>query len=109
MKFERYSIYRADLNPTRGSEISKVRPVVVVSLDELNAMLETVVVCPLTTKLRPRWRCRLAVRCQGRRAEVAVDQVRTISKSRLISKMGALSRHEATELCLLLAEMYSQP
>jgi mRNA interferase MazF len=107
--FERYGIYRADLNPTRGSEISKVRPVVIVSLDVLNEALETVVVCPLTTKLHPRWRSRLQMKCQGKSAEIAVDQIRTVSKSRLISKMGALSAKEAQELRRLISEMYGEP
>ena len=52
----RYEIYIANLNPTIGSEIRKTRPVVIVSKDEMNQFLETVVVCPLTTSLHPRWR-----------------------------------------------------
>jgi mRNA interferase MazF len=107
--FERYGIYRADLNPTRGSEITKVRPVVIVSLDVLNQALETVVVCPLTTKLHPRWRTRLQIKCAGKNAEIAVDQIRTISKSRLVSKMGTLTNQDAKELRLLISEMYGQP
>jgi mRNA interferase MazF len=105
-RFERFSVYRADLNPTRGSEINKVRPVVIVSRDELNQALETVVVCPLTTRLHPRWRTRLQVVCQGRKAEIAVDQIRTISKTRLLGKMGALSTREARELRQVISEMY---
>ena len=107
--FERYGIYRADLNPTRGSEINKVRPVVVVSLNVLNEALETMVVCPLTTKLHPRWRSRLQIKCQGKNAEIAVDQIRAVSKARLTSKMGALSAKEARELRLLISEMYGEP
>jgi len=106
ISFERYAIYRADLNPTRGSEINKVRPVVIISLDALNEVLETVVICPLTTKLHPRWRSRLQVRCQGKKAEIAVDQIRTLSKSRLLSKMGVLSPKDARELRGLISEMY---
>jgi mRNA interferase MazF len=105
-RFDRYGIYRADLNPTRGSEISKVRPVVIVSLNELNSVLETVVVCPLTTKLHPAWRSRLQVKCQGRQAEIAIDQILTISKSRLTARMGTLSPAETKELRRLISEMY---
>ena len=108
MKFERYGIYRADLNPTRGSEINKVRPVVIVSLNELNTLLETIVVCPLTTKLHSRWRSRIQVPCGGKKAEIAVDQIRTISKSRLLGKMGALSVRDAGHLRQLISEMYAQ-
>jgi mRNA interferase MazF len=108
IRFERYGIYRADLNPTRGSEINKVRPVVIISLSELNAVLETVVVCPLATKLHPAWRCRLQTTCQGKRCEIAVDQVRTISKTRLVSRMGMLSASVARDLRRLVSEMYGE-
>ena len=107
--FERYTIYRADLNPTRGSEINKIRPVVIVNLDVLNEALETVVVCPLTTKLHPRWRSRLQIKCQGKSAEIAIDQIRTLSKTRLIGKMDKLSTREAKELRRLISEMYGEP
>lgn len=61
----RYGIYIADLNSARGSEIRKVRPVVVVSRDAMNRFLDTAVVCPLTTSLHPRWRGRLLpMRCK---------------------------------------------
>jgi len=63
---ERYGIYLADLDPTRGSEIAKTRPVVVVSLDPMNRHLDTVVVCPLTTRLHLRWRSRIQCACAGR-------------------------------------------
>jgi mRNA interferase MazF len=108
IRFERYGIYRADLNPTRGSEINKVRPVVIISLNELNSVLETVVVCPLTTKMHPAWRCRLQTTCQGKRCEIAVDQVRTISKTRLVSRMGMLSASGARDLRRLISEMYGE-
>ena len=103
---DRYAIYLADLDPTRGREIAKTRPVVVVSLDEMNRHLDTVVVCPLTTKLHPRWRSRLQVICAGRRAEVAVDQIRTISKERLGRKLDALEAPLAAQLRRLITEMY---
>jgi mRNA interferase MazF len=107
--FERYAIYRADLDPTEGREINKIRRVVIVSLDVLNKVAETVVACPLTTKLHPRWRSRLQIKCQGRRAEIAVDQIRTLSKSRLRSRMGKLLPAEARELRRLISEMYGEP
>jgi mRNA interferase MazF len=108
MLFERYGIYRADLNPTRGSGINKLRPVVIVSLDVLNATLETVVVCPLTTKLHPRWRSRLQIKSGGKSAEIAIDEIRTVRKSRLISKKGTISAKEAKELRRLISEMYGE-
>lgn len=105
-RVERYGIYLADLDPTRGREIAKTRPVVVVSLDEMNRYLDTVVVCPLTTKLHPRWRSRFPVICAGRRAEVAVDQIRTVSKERLGRKLDRLDVQSAAQIRRLITEMY---
>jgi len=70
---ERYGIYLADLDPTRGSEIAKTRPVVVVSLNAMNRYLGTVVVCPLIERLHARWRSRFQCPCAGREAEIAVE------------------------------------
>jgi mRNA interferase MazF len=105
---ERYAIYLADLDPTRGSEIAKTRPVVIVSRDEMNRYLDTVVVCPLTTKLHPRWRSRIQVTCARRRAEIAVDQIRTISTSRLGKRLDSLGVAHAAKLRQLITEMYGE-
>jgi len=68
---KRYDVRQAQLDPTVGSEIAKTRPVVIVSLDVFNEMLETVTVCPLTSALRPTWRTRPAVRIARKPAELA--------------------------------------
>lgn len=104
----RYAIYFADLNPTVGGEIRKVRPVVVVSQNEMNQFLDTIVVCPLTSTLHPQWRSRLQIRCAGQDAEIAVDQIRTISKQRLRRRLDRLSAEEAAQLRGLIAEMYGR-
>ncbi|MCL4839619.1 MAG: type II toxin-antitoxin system PemK/MazF family toxin [Thermoanaerobaculia bacterium] len=105
---KRYEIRWAELEPVLGSEMAKRRPVVVVSLDLLNERLATVTICPLTTQLHPEWRTRLPVRCGKRDAEIAADQIRTISKERLGRKIGTLSATEATALRRLLTEMYGE-
>jgi mRNA interferase MazF len=105
---KRYEIRWASLDPVRGSELAKTRPAVIVSLDELNQRLETVTVCPLTSTLHPAWRTRLQVQCGGRRAEIAVDQIRTISKSRVGAKVGSLSTADASALRRLITEMYGE-
>ena len=104
----RYEVYIADLNPTLGSEIRKVRPVVIVSRDEMNRFLDTVVACPLTTRLHPRWRGRLQVRCAGEDAEIAVDQIRTISKQRLVRRIDRLAAADAAAVRRIIGEMYAQ-
>jgi mRNA interferase MazF len=105
---KRYEIRWASLDPSRGTEMAKTRPVVIVSLDALNVSLQTVTVCPLTSQLHPTWRSRLRVRCGRQAAEIAVDQIRTISKARLTTKIGALSDDEAAALRRLITEMYGE-
>ena len=105
---QRYEIRWADLGPSRGAEMAKERPVVVVSLDALNERLQTVTVCPLTSPLHPAWRSRMPVRSAGRPAEIAVDQIRALSKSRLGRRTGALSEAEAAALRRLITEMYGE-
>jgi mRNA interferase MazF len=105
---KRYEVRWASLDPTEGAEMAKTRPVVIVSLDVLNERLQTVTVCPLTTQLHPTWRTRLSVRIGRRDAEIAVDQIRTISKSRLGKKLGTLSDSDARALRRLITEMYGE-
>src|SRR5438128_872341 len=98
MKIERYGVYLADLRPTRGAEISKIRPVVVVSDDGMNSALQTVVVCPLTTSIHPGWRSRLQMPCTGKDCEIAVDHIRSIAKGRIIKKIDKIDAAIAYEL-----------
>lgn len=108
MNIKRYEIYVADLNPTIGSEIKKVRPVVIISQDEMNQYLETVVICPITSKLHPQWRSRLQISFMNKMAEIAVDKIRTISKKRLKKKIETLSKIEAAQLRKLITDMYGE-
>lgn len=108
MKVNRYEIYYADLNPTIGGELRKIRPVVVVSKSEMNRYLDTVVVCPITTKLHPKWRSRIQTKGVQKIVEIAVDQIRTISKKRLKDKIDELSAEDAVKLRNLITEMYGE-
>lgn len=108
MNPKRYEIYFADLNPTMGSELKKIRPVVIVSQDMMNIYMETVVVCPLTSNLHPKWLSRIKITCANKLAEIAVDQIRTISKQRLKTRIDHLNPHEAQKLRRLITEMYGE-
>jgi len=108
LNIKRYEIYFADLNPTIGTKIKKIRPVVIISQNEMNKYLETVVVCPLTSKLHPLWRTRLQIQCAGKDAEIAVDQIRTISKQRLKKRLDTLSDVKAAQLRKLITDMYGE-
>ncbi len=105
---KRYEVRWAALDPTEGAEMAKTRPAVIVSLDVLNERLQTVTVCPLTSQRHPGWRTRLAVRIGRRDVEIAVDQIRTLSKSRLGRTLGALTETDARALRRLITEMYGE-
>jgi mRNA interferase MazF len=81
---------------------------VIVSLDALNARLDTITVCPLTTSLHPEWRTRLAVKAGQRDGEIAVDQIRTISKARIGKKIGELTSEQSAALRRLITQMYGE-
>lgn len=106
---KRYDVHWVRLDPVEGAEIGKTRPCVIVSDDSRNRNLGTVVVCPLTTMLRPHWRTRLHVTVAGMPADICADQIRTISKTRLTTKLDALSQSDALALRELLSEMYGKP
>ena len=105
---KRYEIRWANLDPTQGAEMAKTRPVIIVSLDVLNECLQTVTVCPLTSSLHPSWRTRLPVRCGGQPAEIAVDQIRTVSKARLGARIGVITAEQAARLRRIITEMYGE-
>jgi mRNA interferase MazF len=88
--------------------MAKTRTVVIVSLDVLNTRLDTVTICPLTSQLHPTWRSRLPIRCGGQRTEIAVDQIRTVTKTRLGDRIGRLLEAEAAALRRLITEMYGE-
>jgi mRNA interferase MazF len=105
---KRYEIRWAALDPGRGAEMRKTRPVVIVSLDVMNERLQTVTICPLTSHLHSTWRSRVRVKSAGRPAEIVVDQIRAVSKSRLGNKLGALTRSEAAVLRQVITELYGE-
>jgi mRNA interferase MazF len=107
MKCERYGLYWVDLNPVIGSEMAKVRPAVVVSDDLMNQYLNTVVICPVTSTLHPKWRSRVSFVSRGRKAEIAIDQIRTVSKQRIRDKLTQLSPRKAQEIRSVISEMYA--
>jgi mRNA interferase MazF len=106
VKIDQYGIYWVNLDPVMGAEISKTRPVVIVSDDLMNRHLKTVVGCPLTSSLHPGWQSRIQMTCAGKPDEIAVDQIRTLSKERLVSKIGRLAPEKCQLLRRKISEMY---
>ena len=108
MIIKRYEVYYPNLSPPKGSEIQKIRPVVVVSKTEMNKYLDTVVICPATTKLHTQWRSRIQCVIDNKDAEIAVDQIRTISKKRIKNKIDTISSEINAQLRALITEMYGE-
>jgi mRNA interferase MazF len=102
----RFDVFLVNLDPTVGSEIRKSRPCVVVSPDEMNRHVRTVVVAPLTTAGRP-YPSRVPVRFAGRDGQVVVDQLRTVDKTRLAKRLGALAPPEAAAVLDVLREFFA--
>ena len=102
---KRFEVWVVNLDPTVGSEIKKTRPAVIVSPDELNAHLQTVVVVPLTTGRS--YPFRIATRVQGKSGVAAVDQIRTVDKRRLVKRIGSLRDPTARRVLDALAEMFT--
>lgn len=106
LKYARFSLYWVNLDPTIGSEISKKRPCVIVSPNEMNAHLNTVIIAPLTSTHKP-WPTRVAAHVQGKDGQVALDQIRTISTQRLMQPMGMLDEATQRQCLDVLADMFA--
>ena len=106
MGVSRFEVFLVNLDPTVGSEIRKTRPCVVVSPDEMNRYVRTVVVAPLTTAGRP-YPSRVPVRFAGKNGQVVVDQLRTVDKIRLARRLGALEPREAAAVLEVLREFFA--
>jgi mRNA interferase MazF len=107
MVVARFSIWLVDLNPVAGSEQAGTRPVLVLSPDAMNARLNSVIAAPMTTQLM-HWPTRAAIHHAGKVGEVALDQIRTIDKSRLIQPMGSLDASRHAALFSTLAAIFSE-
>ena len=102
----RFDIVLVNLDPTVGSEISRTRPCLVVSPDEMNRHVRTVIVAPMTTTTRP-YPTRVSIRFQRKDGQVALDQLRTVDKARLIRRLGTARRETATAVADVLVEMFA--
>jgi mRNA interferase MazF len=103
---ERFGVYLVKLDPTVGSEISKTRPCLVISPDEMNRHIRTVIVAPMTIKRR-NYPTRIACRFAGRTGEVVLDQIRTVDQSRLTKKLGRIDQPTQAKVIATLAEMFA--
>jgi mRNA interferase MazF len=105
MVVKRFDVYLVNLDPTVGHEIKKTRPCLIISPDEMNRYIRTVIVAPMTTKGRP-YPTRVRCRFEGKEGQVVLDQIRAVDKKRLIKKLGRLRKAERVAVLETLAEMF---
>jgi mRNA interferase MazF len=106
MAINRFEVYLINLDPTVGSEIKKTRPCLVVSPDEINHNVRTVIVAPLTTGGQP-YPTRVPCRFKGKQGQVVLDQIRTVDRSRLVKKLGKIDGKTAATVLDVLQEMFA--
>lgn len=106
MVVRRFDIFLVNLDPTVGSEIQKKRPYVVISPDEMNRYIATVIIAPMTTKGKA-YPTRVVCQFQGKSGQIVLDQIRTIDKTRLAKKLGQISQDEQRLVLDTLAEMFA--
>lgn len=104
MVIGQYEVFLIELDPTRGFEIQKTRPCLVVSPDEMNRNVGTVIIAPMTTKSHP-YPSRVGIEFLGKTGWIVLDQLRTVDKSRLIKKMGRIGTQEISKVKTVIKEM----
>lgn len=107
MVTSRFDVFLISLNPTRGSEIRKTRPCLIISPDEMNDHISTVIVAPMTTKGRP-YPTRVPCTFQGKRGQIVLDQIRTVDKTRLVRRLGTISDAAQTKVLDALQELFAR-
>ncbi|HEY7314245.1 MAG TPA: type II toxin-antitoxin system PemK/MazF family toxin [Gemmataceae bacterium] len=106
MAINRFEIYLINLDPTLGSEIQKTRPCLVVSPDEINHNLRTVIIAPMTTKGKA-YPSRVPCRFKRKNGQIVLDQIRTVDQSRLIKRLGQLDAKTAAAVLDTLQQMFA--
>jgi len=107
MVVKRFEVYLVNLDPTIGSEIQKTRPCLIISPDEMNNHITTVIVAPMTTKGRD-YPTRIPCMFEGKEGQVVLDQIRTVDKARLVKKLGRISASTQKEVLAVLMELFAE-
>ena len=104
---KRFDVYLVSLDPTVGHEIKKSRPCLIISPDELNRYISTVIIAPMTTKGRP-YPTRIPCIFQDKKGQIIMDQIRTVDKSRLVKRLGKIDIETQKEVFAVLASLFSE-
>jgi mRNA interferase MazF len=106
MVVRRFEVWLVNLDPTLGKEIKKTRPCLIISPDEANKYLDTIICAPMTTTLR-NYPTRVHCRFQKKSGQVALDQIRALDKIRLVKKLGTLNEPVCKRICETLLEYFT--
>ncbi len=106
MVVKRFEVYLINLDPTQGREIQKTRPCLIISPDEMNRHIGTVLVAPMTTKVKD-YPSRVSVIFESKKGQIVLDQIRTVDKSRLIKRLGQVDQDTAQKVCDVLDKMFT--
>jgi mRNA interferase MazF len=104
---KRFEVYLVNLDPTAGSEIKKSRPCLVISPDEMNDHISTVIIAPMTSKAKA-YPTRVNCRFQEKEGQIVLEQIRTVDKTRLIKGLGRISNPTQKEVLSVLIEMFAE-
>ena len=106
MDVTRFEVYLVSLEPTQGAEMQKTRPCVVISPDEMNRHIATVIIAPMTTRTRD-YPTRVTCTLQGKTGHIVLDQIRTVDKARLVKRIGVISADVQPRVLQALQEMFA--
>ncbi len=104
---KRFDVYLVNLDPTMGSEINKTRPCLIISPDEMNAYIATVIAAPMTTKRRD-YPSRVSCQFEGKEGQINLDQIRTVDKIQLVKRLGRINASTQKKVLAALMEMFAE-
>lgn len=107
MEIKRFQVYLVNLDPTMGHEIKKNRPCLIVSPNEMNFNISTIIIAPMTTRGR-NYPTRVMCSFQDKKGQVVLDQIRTIDKTRLVKKLGSIDSKSQNRVLDVLQEMFAR-
>jgi mRNA interferase MazF len=102
----RFEVHLISLDPAKGSEIRTTRPCVIISPDEMNKHIRTIIIAPMTSAIK-NYPTRVTTTFQGKKGQIVLDQIRTVDKSRLVKKLGSISSSAEEKVLSVLQELFA--
>jgi mRNA interferase MazF len=109
VKIKRFDVFLVNLDPTIGSEIKKTRPAVIVSPDSMNlSRLKTVIIAPMTSTIKDNFPTRILTEFKDKKGQIALDQLRSIDRTRIVKKLGVIERKVQIKVLDLLSIIFQK-